>query len=92
MNLIDKDALIKEFSEECVGECACCKHDIEGECYLLKNAHVIADVVRCEECEYGEEDIYPDPNGGLLYFCKKRRINRTAKYFCASGKRKVEHV
>ena len=51
MELIDKEALINEFDDKCVGECCCCKFDFHGNCELIHNAPIVK-LVRCKECKH----------------------------------------
>lgn len=60
MNLIDKEALQKEFAEKCCGECEMCFHsDENGMCKIINEAHAVSghwiqvddSKCRCSNCD-----------------------------------------
>ena len=88
MNLINKDKLTKDFEEECVGECGCCRHSIRGtgECGFIAEFPVEIELVRCQDCKHGR--LYDVD----LVDCELNELAKDANFFCADGERKAGEV
>lgn len=92
MNLIDKDKLTKDFEEECVGECSCCRHSIRGtgECGFIAEFPIEIEIVRCKDCSFAffKEGLVLDGH----IFCTKPGTERgnavkPNDWYCGDGKR-----
>ena len=97
MNVINKDLLAKEFKEECVGECGCCYHYVQGkdDCDLITNAPVVEDIVYCNECKYASDLLFKTDakthgidNKTISVCCKKDNRIHQVSWFCADGERR----